>query len=101
MDRERVLGILNSDVKTARRRFHQTEEFLDFAMRPASSSYQTADRQRQLRLAGRSYGVAGNNLQIAIYRLNRLVLEGSVPEDLTVKPPRRENGKSIDFRKSA
>ena len=101
MDRERVLDILNSEMKAARRRFHLAEDLLDFAMRPAGLSYAEADRQQQVKLAGRTYTIAANNFRAALYRMSRLVTEGTVPDELMAKPARRENVRSIDYRKSA
>ena len=101
MERERILQRLRDDVKAARKRFHDTEEYLDLAFARRASS-NTPDQQTRFRLASRSYRIAGEELRAALSRLNQFVTEGIEPAQIqTRRPPQSERVRSIAARKSA
>ena len=100
MNREHILKILRDDVMRARKRFQDTEEYLDLAIHPMS--HRSDDRRERIRWTSRSYGLAARDLRVALDRLQAMVSQGIVPEDLKSKPPRRtEQGQLRAARTSA
>lgn len=101
MNREHVLKILHADVKRARKRFQDAEEYLDLAIH-RRMSHRSDDRRERIRWTSRSYRLAARDLRVALDRLQGMVSQGLVPEDLKLKPPRRPEQVQLNAaRKSA
>ena len=81
MDLERVLGILQEDSLTTKKRLQDVSDYLDLAIQHHRNPCPTTGSGERVRLAARAYREAVGEFVRAEKRLSRFVNEGIVPED--------------------
>jgi hypothetical protein len=85
INRERVLQLLRDDSQAARKRLHDTADYLDLAIQVQRRPGPTKSTEERVRCAARSYRDAIANVAVADARLKDFEVSGLVPNDLQAR----------------
>jgi hypothetical protein len=89
MDREVALELLQVELNAARKRVALASETFDAVIREVPTGIPYPDKVQRIRNASRDYSDARDSVAIAVKRMNELVLNGIIPDDLKGRSSRR------------